>query len=262
MNTLQVRSERELLALLRDRGAVRLRAVRLRRNRSTIWSLTRQGTQLNLHRAFAAAPASLVTRFVAIVNDGGLATERAREASRIVSDWPPLGDDLAQIRAEASRAGVSSRGSGVGPCCGTEGQRRYLGRLYRYLNRTRFGGQLPVTIPIRLSNRMRSRLGQMVPGEIEGRRRVLEIALNVDLMLAGNGHARLDTLVHEMAHAADWLFDGEAGHGSTWKWWAESAGCESVACSSGRILRRRKGADVSRVPPLPLAARVQPLRAG
>jgi hypothetical protein len=109
---------------------------------------------------------------------------------------------------------------------------------------------------------MVSRLGQMVPGEIDGRRRVLEIALNVDLMLAGNGLPRLDTLVHEMAHAADWLFDGEVGHGPTWKWWAESAGCESVACSSGRIRRRRKGADVTRVPPLPLAARIESRRAG
>jgi hypothetical protein len=109
---------------------------------------------------------------------------------------------------------------------------------------------------------MRSRLGQMVPGEIDGRRRVLEIALNVDLMMTGNGRARLDTLIHEMAHAADWLYDGEVGHGPTWKWWAESAGCESAACASGRIRRRRRGTDVTRVPRLPLAARIEIRRAG
>jgi hypothetical protein len=262
MANLRLRTEREVLVFLRDRGAGRLRAVRLRRNRSTIWSLTRAGTQLNLHRAFAAAPASLLRRFVTIVNDQGLATERAREASRLVSEWPPLARDMTRIRADAVRTGATPKGFGVGPCCGTPGQRRYLAHLYRYLNRTRFAGRLPSALPIRLSNRMRSQLGQMVPGEIDGRRRVLEIALNVDLMLEGNGRARLDTLVHEMAHAADWLFDAEVGHGPTWKWWAETAGCESSACSSGRIRRRRKGADVTRVPPLPLAARIERLLAG
>lgn len=246
-----------MLRFLRERGASRLRAVRFRRNRSTIWSLTRAGTQLNLHRAFAAAPATLLAGFVTIVNEEGVVTERAREASRRASEWPPLARDLARIRAEATRTGASARGFGVGPCCGTPGQRRYLRRLYRYLNRTRFAGRLPATVPIRLSNRMRSRLGQMVPGEIDGRRRVLEIALNVDLMISGNGRARLDTLVHEMAHAADWLFDAEVGHGPTWKWWADYAGCESTACTTGRIRRRRKGTEVTRVPPLPLAARIE-----
>lgn len=262
MTNARARSEEQVLAFLRDRGAKRLRAVRLRTNRSTIWSLTRGGAQLNLHRAFAAAPAPLLAHFVTIVNDGGLATERARDASRRLSEWPPLARDLARIRADAARTGASPSGFGVGPCCATPAQRRYLRRLYRYLNRSRFGGRLPVSVPIRLSNRMRSRLGQMVPGEIDGRRRVLEIALNVDLMVSGNGHARLDTLVHEMAHAADWLFDGEVGHGPTWKWWAESAGCESTACTTGRIRRRRRGAQVTRVPPLPLAARIETRRAG
>ncbi len=257
MTTVRPRSEDEVLEFLRERGAGRLRAVRLRRNRSTIWSLTKAGTQLNLHRAFAAAPASMLVRFVPIVNDGGLSTNRSRHASRRLSEWPPLGQDLERIRSDATRTGASSSGFGVGPCCATPAQLRYLRRLYRYLNRTRFAGRLPARVPIRLSNRMRSRLGQMVPGEIDGRRRVLEIALNVDLMLAGNGHARLDTLVHEMAHAADWLFDGEVGHGPTWKWWAEWAGCESTACTTGSIRRRRRGAEVTRVPPLPLAARVE-----
>jgi hypothetical protein len=96
----------------------------------------------------------------------------------------------------------------------------------------------------------------MVPGEIDGRRRVLEIALNVDLMLAGNGAIRLDTLVHEMAHAADWLLDGEVGHGPTWRRWARLAGCEATACAEVRIRRRRAGQRVTRVPPLPLGARL------
>lgn len=252
----RARTETEVLRILRDAGAVRLASVRFRRNRSTIWSLTSGGRQLNLHRAFAAAPAPLLRRFAMIVMDGGLASVRSRSASEAVSAWPPLQKDLGRIRAEHALDSGRSEGRGVGPCCATEAQRRYLARLYRYLNRARFGGQLPARVPLRLSNRMTSRLGQMVPGEIDGRRRVLEIALNVDLMLAGNGSIRLDTLVHEMAHAADWLFDGEVGHGSTWRRWARIAGCEATACADVRIRRRRRGARVTRVPPLPLGARL------
>jgi len=250
------RSEDEILEYLRDCGARGLSSVRLRANRSTIWSLTKRGRQLNLHRAFAAAPAPLLRRFALIVREGGLASDASRAASEEVYAWPPLHRDLARIRARAARESERASGFGVGPCCATEAQRRYLRRLYRYLNRSRFGGRLPGSIPIRLSNRMQSRLGQMVPGEVDGRRRVLEIALNVDLMLAGNGSMRLDTLVHEMAHAADWLFDGHAGHGPTWKRWARRAGCEATACTEGRIRRRRRGQRVTRVPPLPLGARI------
>lgn len=28
------------------------------------------------------------------------------------------------------------------------------------------------------------------------------------------------TLIHEMCHAATWVFDGDKGHGATWKSWA------------------------------------------
>jgi hypothetical protein len=85
---------------------------------------------------------------------------------------------------------------------------------------------------------------------------VLEIALNVDLMLQGNGRERLDTLVHEMAHAADWLFSGGEGHGHSWRRWAARARCQTVTCTSDPIVERRdRTKRVKRVPPLPLGAR-------
>lgn len=31
------------------------------------------------------------------------------------------------------------------------------------------------------------------------------------------------TLIHEMCHAATWLFNGEGGHGRVWKNWAKHA---------------------------------------
>ncbi len=246
----------EILRFLQERGATRLRSVCLRRNRSTIWSLTRGGRRLNLQRAFAAAPAHVLAQFVPIVLVGGHGSEASKRASQRLSEWPPLLRDLERIQREERRHRTRARGFGVGPCSATPMQRAYLNRLYRYLNHSRFGGRLPASVPIRLSNRMKSRLGQMVPGEIDGRRRVLEIALNIDLMLEGNGKVRLDTLVHEMAHAADWLVDGEVGHGPTWRSWAEWAGCEATACCETPIRRRKRGQEVTRVPPLPLGARL------
>ncbi|MSR22957.1 MAG: hypothetical protein EXR92_05360, partial [Gemmatimonadetes bacterium] len=111
-------------------------------------------------------------------------------------------------------------------------------------------------LPLRLSNRMTTRLGQMVPGFGDVSRSVVEIALNVDLMLEGNGRERIDTIVHEMAHVADWLFNGELGHGSSWRGWAEYAGCKESACTEETLRRRSRGVTrVTRVPRLPGAAR-------
>src|SRR5690606_17531903 len=81
-------------------------------------------------------------------------------------------------------------------------------------------------------------------------RAVLEIALNVDLMLRANDRHRLDTLLHEMAHAEAYLLHGERGHGAHWRRIARRVSCEPRACSDVRIARRRRRADpVTRVPP-------------
>jgi hypothetical protein len=132
----------------------------------------------------------------------------------------------------------------------------YLRALYRYFNLTRFQGKLPDDVPVRLSSRMRSALGHMVPGEdsADGTRRVEEIALNVDLMLEKNGAERIDTLLHEMAHVADYLESGRTGHGPTWRAWARQVGCRPTRLYDRPVAtRRRRGDRVARVPPLPSA---------
>jgi len=254
-----IRSDAEVLDILRSYGAVGLRRVRLKENRATIWSLTQRGRVLNLHAAFASAPARLLRDFVTIANEAHRPSPAFRRAARRVAEWPPLNRELHRLRIQSRRLQLpGKREMGVGPCCGTPAQRVYLRRLYQYLNQTRFNGRLPATIPLRLSNRMRISLGQMVPGLRDGRPVVVEIALNVDLMLPGNGHARLDTLLHEMAHAADYLFDGQTGHGETWRKWARRAGCVAQACTTSPIRRRRRrDHTVTRVPPLPLGARLR-----
>lgn len=252
------RSDREILDFLRASGAIRLRKVRLKANRSTIWSLTQNGRVLNIHAAFAAAPARVLRDFVVVVREAFDPSAAYRRASRRLAAWPPLTRELHRLRREDARhREPPRREAGVGPCCATPAQRSYLRRMYLYLNRTRFGNCLPRTIPLRLSNRMHTRLGHMMADDTGGRRLVIEIALNVDLMLESNGRLRLDTLLHEMAHAADFLAHGRYDHGESWQRIAGRVGCTVEVSTRERLRRRPRGhRTVTRVPPLPLGARL------
>ncbi|MEQ8330309.1 MAG: SprT family zinc-dependent metalloprotease [Longimicrobiales bacterium] len=259
---MRARSPEEFLRELKSRGARRLRRVVFRANRSTIWSLTQDATVLNVHVAYRRAPSSLLDAFAAIARGRARRTEAVRTAASTVRDWPGLQPVMEAVRASHAqkrrRAALAIDGpEEVTHCAATPQQRTYLRTLYGYLNQTRFDGLLPRDIPVRLSRRMTSSLGHMLPGYDRRRGRyVAELALNVDLMLEGNGAERLDTLLHEMAHAADYLFDGERGHGASWRAWARHAGCRVETRYDRPVVRRRRRADaVTRVPPLPPALR-------
>lgn len=237
---------------MRRAGAAELDRVRLRDNRSTIWSLTSGGRALNLHRAFAAAPSPVLHDLATIAREAHRGSTAFRVAARAVREWPPLLEALHDTRRRKDAGGGRAR---PGRCCGSPAQLVYLRHLYQWLNEVRFDGLLPARMHLRLSNRMKTRLGQMAPGYREGRPVVLEIALNVDLLLEANDRLLLDTMVHEMAHVADWLFDGEVGHGRSWRDWAEYAGCEPSACTRADFQRRPRGTrTVTRVPALPAEA--------
>ena len=156
----------EFLDELRRRGALQLRQVSFRRNRSTIWSLTREGAALNLHVAFRRSPPDLLDAFAVIASQGGVTTPQARAAGRRVHEWPELQRAVEEARCEhESRlrtAGCAE--AGATHCCATPAQRRYFRSIYRYFNQTRFGGILPGDVPVRLSSRMNSALGHMLPG--------------------------------------------------------------------------------------------------
>lgn len=259
---MRTRSNEEFLRELRSRGARRLKKVTFRANRSTIWSLTQDATVLNLHVAYRRSPSALLDAFATIVRGRGRRTAAVKDASRTVRDWPeltPVMDAVRKAHAQRRRAARAQCGASeeATSCCSTPRQRAYLKALYAYFNETRFDGLLPKKVPVRLSNRMTSSLGHMVPGYDRTRGRyVVEIALNVDLMLEGNGPERIDTLLHEMAHVADYLFEGERGHGPTWKAWARRAGCRDETRYERSVVRRRRRREVvTRVPPLPAALR-------
>lgn len=247
-------TEERLLASLREAGAEELERVRFRNNRSTIWSLTAGGTALNLHEGFRRASWSCLRHFATIARCPDRSDPGTRAAAAAVRAWPDLRPALERARHVHRTCGVPrSRSPGPervrpGPCCATAEQLRYLRELYRRLEHERFGGVLPGDLHLRLSVRMRSRLGHMRGHTAGGRRYVVEIALSVNLMLEGNGPCRVETLLHEMAHAADWLVDGGRGHGPSWKAWAARAGCEATARIRRPVERRRGSEPVHRVP--------------
>ena len=235
-----VSSEDRFLELLWRYGARRVKAVAFRPNRSTIWSLTRRGTVLNLHEGYRDAPARIVRAFAVIAKGTGRRSRAHREATREVREWPGIEVALRRVAARRASARSGPRRPPTAPCSGTSIEREALRRLYDRLNETRFDGLLPADLPLRLSARMRSRLGHMMPGREAGRRRVVEIALNRDLMIRENGGERVDTLLHEMAHAAAYLYDGDAGHGPAWRRWARQVGCDARARGDGTIQPRRR----------------------
>jgi hypothetical protein len=236
----------DFLVAMQGRGASRIRRVSFRQNRTVVWSLTQHGTVLNVHAAYSAAPPELLDAFAAVAREGGVGSAATRRAASAISEWPYVWQAIAETRALSKPRHVTS-------CCATPEQRAYLRVLYRYFNLSRFDGALPEDVPVRLSGRMRSSLGHMLPGEdTSGTRRVQEIALNVDLMLEENGAERIDTLLHEMAHIADYLESGHLGHGVSWRQWAVRVGCRPARLYDRPVAGRRRRSDpVRRVPPLP-----------
>jgi hypothetical protein len=240
----------EFLAALRQRGATRLQRVRFRRNRTVLWSLTDRGRTLNLHAAYAGSPPILLDAF-ALLAGSSRDAEGRRRAARRVREWTPVVEAIGRLREVEVLAAMAvaqgrpgKEGGGAPPatpgglpsCVGGVEERTRILSLYRRFNEERFDGCLPVEVPIRLSSRMRRRLGHMRPGTSPGGERVVvEIALNHHLLRAANHHLLLDTLLHEMAHAADWLVDGRAGHGPSWRGWARRAGCQPRACTTARL---------------------------
>ncbi len=277
-NAMAHHTQEAFLSELKRRGARSIRRVVFRQNRTRLLSLSRDRTTLNAHACFLAAPPRImdaVARFVT----ADPRTASHRRAVQELRTWPG-----AEAGLRAARARPSRRPPRPTECCASPAQRAFLRELYARLNRSRFGGQLPKDLAIRVSGRMARRLGQVRfdvadastgAGSGDARqpparrqaairgaagrearpaaaRRSLELSLNADLFMEGNERELVDTLLHEMAHVEAYLSTGHRGHGKPWKEVADRVGCEARACSRHRINRRgRHGALPRRVPRIP-----------
>jgi len=236
-------SEQDMLRELRSRGVDDVRSVHFRANRSSLISISADRGRLNLHECFRAGGPDLLDAIAAFARARS-ATVPYRQAIARMRRWHAA-------QAEGDRPATGGRPAA---CCGTPAQLQALAHRYRQLNRACFGGNLPELLPVRLSDRMRRRLGHVQYGGGTGDRTVLEIALNVDLLLAGNERALRDTLLHEMAHAEAWLRHSQRGHGRIWQRIAARVGCDARACSAMRFHRRRRGTPPTEAVPRQLPA--------
>jgi hypothetical protein len=235
-------SDTEFLAAMRLRGASDLARVRFRPNRTRLVSLSADRATLNVNAAFRSAPGEVLDAIAAFASATRSDAGYRRAVRRLRHWWERQTEDAEGPADPARRA----------ECCGTPVQRRFLAATYARLNRSRFGGELPDNVPLRLSARMSRRFGHIHYGRSRTVRAVEEIALNVDLMLPGNGAERLDTLLHVMAHAADYLESGNRGHGASWRAWAKRVGARPDRIYERPVVRRRRRrTQVTRVPPLP-----------
>jgi hypothetical protein len=241
-------TEEEFLGTLRVRGVAGIEQIRFRANRTRLISLSADRRRLNLHECFRAAPARVIDAVAAF------ATAPARSRS--------FRDAIERMR-EWHEGQVAEYGLGEPPASsGTVEQVAYLEAVYRRLNASHFRSGLPADLPIRLSDRMSRRFGHVsYARSVHGDRKVAELALNIDLLLAGNEKALLDTLLHEMAHIEAWLVHGHREHGLIWREVARRVGCEAKACTHMR-LKRRRGVPVTGVPALRLPAAPGPAEAG
>lgn len=90
--------------------------------------------------------------------------------------------------------------------------------LYEMYNKQLFGNKLDV--PLTWNKKLSNTAGRCLNKKKLGvRSSVIELSEKV---LTSADRLRC-TLIHELCHAATWIFNGEGGHGRTWKMWAQKA---------------------------------------
>jgi hypothetical protein len=169
----------QLLVRLRGLGLRRLSRCRLTRNRNVMVSFGRE--ELRLHEGYLAAPDEVLAAIVGFV-EGRTRAERLHARRRLL-EFP------IETRGVVRRRGVTHPEDAA--------LALQLGEWHARYNREYFGGALrPLTV--RVSRRMRARLGHYTPANRAGD--PAEIAIS-RRHLRRNGWAEaLQTLLHEMVH--------------------------------------------------------------
>ncbi len=204
-------------------GLAQAATVEAHENRTVMVSLT-DAHVLRVHRAYLFAPDAVLQAILRFVSPRTPRAERLRAQRELlafpVTDYVPA--PAQPLRRERPRPGDLR-------------MLRELELLRRSLNREYFHGGLP-GIPIRLSSRMRTRLGELTlddrtrePVEIAVSRRHVERDLWSEVR---------QTLLHEMVH----LWQAEAGlavdHGPTFRRKAREVGIEPSAQRAVESRRR------------------------
>jgi hypothetical protein len=172
------RTADELLSRLRALGLRRIDRCVLTRNRTVMVSFG--DGELRVHEGYLDAPESVLRAVVTFVQGRTRADRRAAQrtiiAAAVVAHVAPRPPERTHAEDEVMVA--------------------RLRQLHAALNAERFGGTLR-SIPVRVSRRMKSRLGHYVPASQSAH---VEIVISRRHVLRDGWEDATDTLLHEMVH--------------------------------------------------------------
>lgn len=174
------RNADELLVQLRQLGLKRIRRVQLTRNRTVMVSFA--GGVLRAHEGYLGAPEPVWRAIVAFV-EGRTRAER-RAAQRVIVGFPIGGERMnAPARRERTHADDVA-------------MVEQLVAWHERYNTRHFAGALQ-SVPLRVSRRMKSRLGHYSAGHAGA---LAEIAVSRSHIRRHGWTEALHTLLHEMVH--------------------------------------------------------------
>jgi hypothetical protein len=204
-------SEEQLRARLESLGAGPIGQLRLTDNRSVMVSFTRRGV-LSVHRGYASAPDRVLKAIVQFVARGTPRSARAAARHLILS-----------YKVVLPEKGPVRRRDRTLP-----GDREAIDRLataFRLLNERHFGAAL-TTLPIRLSGRMRSRLGHLA---LDRDGAPTEITISRGHVAQHDWSAVEETLLHEMVHLWQHASGHPVDHGPAFRAKARAVGAHAAA---------------------------------
>ena len=213
------RTAEELLERLRSLGLAGIDRCRLTQNRAVMVSFSRG--ELRVHAAYLGAPPEVLRAIVGLVCGRTRAARRAAERVVLGHPVPPPAQAPAR-RPERARPGDTKLV-------------RELAAWHRQYNELHFGGTL-AEITIRVSGRMRSRLGQYVAASPCGAAPEITISRR---HARRHGRAEvLHTLLHEMVHQWQAETGHAVDHGRSFRAKAREVGIAPGArrevCAAGR----------------------------
>ena len=219
------RNADELLARLRQLGLRRITRVRLTRNRTVMVSYA--GTELRANEGYLNAPEH-VLRAIVVFAEGRTKAER-RAAQRVIIEFP-----FVQRPAARTERKERTHSDDVAMVLQLE-------QWHARYNTRHFAGALK-TVPIRVSRRMKSRLGHYSPGSREV---AAEIAISRTHIRRHGWPEALHTLLHEMVHQWQDETKRPIDHGSGFR-----AKCREVGIApyARRALTNARPSSLSSIP--------------
>lgn len=210
------RTADDLLQRLRALGLSRIERCRLTRNRNVMVSF--RAGELRVHEGYLDAPEP-VWRAIVVFVEGRTRAER-RAAQQLIVAFP--------VRAERSRLRHERTRSDDRPLA------EELARWHAEYNRIHFGGTLRA-VPIRVSRRMRSRLGHYTAASSG---EPAEIAISWRHLRRHGWEEALHTLLHEMVHQWQDEHGHAIDHGPNFRAKAREVGIAPAARRALPALRR------------------------